>query len=105
MPIDDDVDALARHADVASERVGTSYTSFVPDMDPSDLVLTLDHPGSAIRRVVDLLQIVGSVYVQVGGIRVHLFADVAGRRCGTVRGLAKVLVVLEQNLSLEPVMK
>ena len=98
MSVDDDVRAFAGHSDPASQPVGTYPAGVVPDSDPCDLILTNDHPRRRIGCMVGLVEIIRSVHVNVGGIRIHLFAIVSGRRSRPVPGRAIVFVVFEQDL-------
>lgn len=93
---DDDEGALAGHADAAGKGIGAD-TGAVADGDPGDLVVALDHPGGGVGGVVDLLEIVGGIHVDVGGVGVHLVADIGRRRAAVRSGGAVVLRVLEKN--------
>ena len=95
---DDDTGALTGHADTAGERVGADAGA-IADGDPGDLVVALDHPGSDVGGVVDLLEIVSGVHINFRGVGVHLCALVGRGRysVGIGAGSAVVLGVLEED--------
>ena len=99
MPVDDDVRAFARYTDAAPEPVRNNPASVVPDLDPRDLVRTIDHPSRGIGSMIGLLQIIGGVQINVGSVRIHLFA-ISGRS-RPVHGRASIFVVLQQDLSVD----
>ena len=95
---DDDVGAFSGEANVAAESSGPEAASVVANLIPGDLFGADDHPGSGVGSVVGLLEIVRGVQIGIGGVGVHLLANV-GRMSGRAVGdRAIVLVMFEQNL-------
>ena len=90
------VDALVGDIDPAGEGVENSAAGAFADAQPGDL-RRAQHPSRGVGRVVDLVEVVGSGDVEVGGLSVELLADTAPRGDGAVRGHAKVFVVLEED--------
>ena len=93
---DDDAGALAGHADAAGERIEADAGS-VADGDPGNLIVAFDHPGGGVGGVVDLLEVVGGVHVDFGGVGVHLLALVGGGGAAVRAWSAVVLRVFEEN--------
>lgn len=69
---DDDTCSFPCHADAAFRWIKTEPTSIVTELNPCQLVLAGDHPSRCIRRMMGLVQIIGGVHINVGGVGIHL---------------------------------
>jgi hypothetical protein len=92
-----DVDALVGDVDAAGEGVEDDAAGAVAYAQPGDL-RGAQHPGGGVGGVVNLVEVVGSGDVEIGGLGVELLADTVTRGDGAVSGDAKVFVVLEEDL-------
>jgi len=90
--------AFARHANVASQPLRTTPAGVVTKLHPRDLIRADNHPRGRIRRVICLVEIIGSVQVDIGSVGIHLFAIVRRRRIRTIAGYAVIFVMLQENL-------
>jgi hypothetical protein len=69
---------FACQTDTTSQRIQNTPARPVSHFDECHLVRARNHPRRCIRCMMDLVQIVGRVYIQVGGIGIHLLANIAG---------------------------
>jgi hypothetical protein len=63
--------SFARHGNAASQRVWTTRTGVLPDLEAIDLVLTVDHLCRCIGGMVRLVHIVGGIHIKICSVSIH----------------------------------
>ncbi len=97
----DGVDVFAGEADAAAEGVGDAAAGVGAELEEGGLVFAGDHVSGGVGGVVDLLEVVGGVHVEVGGVGGHLPAGFGRGGDVGVEDAAEVFVVFEEDALVE----